>query len=118
MDVPLPHPTGVGEFFAPHCDQAVLHAPSTCEHCDAYPAWQHYRQVAGIAFTGQEPAEGQVPCPSDARRGRGGAHAWGGNRPTEVDPGPPGPHPRPGFGPRGDEPQRSFPVRSWLPWRR
>jgi hypothetical protein len=120
VDVNLPHPTQVGEFFAPHCDQAVLHAPSTCQHCDAYPAWQHYRQVAGIAFTGQEPVDREVPCPSDARRGRGGAHAWGGNRPTEVDPGPPGPGVRAGFGPRGDEPQRSFPVRSrwsWLPWR-
>jgi hypothetical protein len=72
--------------------------------------WQDLRELWGIAFTGKEPTAGQLPCPSDAQRGRGGAHAWGGNRPTEVDPGPPAPHPRPGFGPTGKEPQRSFPV--------
>lgn len=105
----LPHPTGVGDHFAPHCDQAVLHAPGECEHCDKYPAWQNYRQVAGIAFTGKEPGEREVPCPSDALRGRGGAHLWAGNRPTEVDPGPPGPNPRPGYGPTGREPQTTFP---------
>lgn len=86
MDSEPMHPTEVDQaFFAPHCDQRVLHAPGECEHCDRYPAWQHYRQVvAFIAFTGHEPTADQVPCPSDATRGTGQAHGWGGNRPTRV----------------------------------
>lgn len=85
MDTSPPYPTGVDqEYFAPHCDQSVLHRPGDCQWCDKYPAWQHYRQVARIAFTGHEPVDGEVPCPSDARRGLGQAHVWGGNRPTEV----------------------------------
>lgn len=104
---------------APHCDQMVLHAPGECRFCDALPLWQQLRETWGIAFTGHDPSTGQVPCPADVRRGRGGAHAWAGNRPSEVDPGPPGPHPRAGFGPAGTEPQRSFPVQSpWWSWRR
>jgi hypothetical protein len=77
-------------FTAPHCDQSVLHAPGECRYCDAHPDWQAYRKVAGIAFTGREPAALypggplEAPCPSDLRRGRGQAHTWGGNRPTHV----------------------------------
>ncbi len=113
-------PLDLANVLFPHCDQAVLHPPGECRYCDAHPDWQQLREMWGIAFTGHAPQDWQVPCPSDARRGRGGAHAWGGNRPTEVDPGPPGPNPRPGFGPTGREPQRSFLVeaRSWPPWRR
>lgn len=70
---------------APHCDQSVLHAPGECEYCDQRPEWQALRQRWGIAFTGHTPTEHQVPCPSDQRRGRGEAHAWGGNRPTHVE---------------------------------
>jgi hypothetical protein len=70
---------------APHCDQTVLHAPGECEFCDACPEWQEYRMIAHIAFTGHEPGEHQVACPSDQMRGRGEAHVWGGNRPTNVD---------------------------------
>lgn len=65
----------------PHCDTAVLHAPGSCTYCDRHPEWQALRQAWGIAYTGQWPADGQLPCPSDARRGTGGAHTWGGNTP-------------------------------------
>lgn len=80
----LKPPNGVGDCFAPHCDQRVLHAPLECAYCDDYPAWQHYRTLIGVAFTGHEPAKGETPCPSDARRGTGQAHTWGGNRPTNA----------------------------------
>lgn len=80
MSVDLPHPTGVGEFWAPHCDNSVLHAPGECVHCDLYPAWQRYREVAGIAFTGHEPEEGQVMCPSEMHRPVETIERWYGNR--------------------------------------
>lgn len=71
---------------APHCDPRVLHAPGECRFCDAHPEWQEARRLWGIAFTGQESdQEGEgpdLPCPSDLRRGTGGAHVWYGNRPT------------------------------------
>lgn len=85
---------GMFETF-PHCDSAVLHAPGECEYCDRHPDWQALRLVWGIAFTGHAPTDvdptyaqagRQLPCPSDARRGIGQAHTWGGNRPTNVDP--------------------------------
>lgn len=66
----------------PHCDQSVLHAPGECQYCDRHPDWQALRIVWGIAFTAHEPKSHQLPCPSDARRGTGGAHVWGGNRPS------------------------------------
>lgn len=72
-----------GQF--PHCDASVLHAPGECEYCDVHPEWQILRDTWGIAFTGHRPAEGQVPCPSDARRGTGGAHTWAGNRPLNPN---------------------------------
>lgn len=74
----------------PHCDQSVLHAPGECRWCDQHADWQQLREWWGIAFTGHEPAPLypggplEAPCPSDARRGTGKAHVWGGNRPTEV----------------------------------
>lgn len=68
----------------PHCDPSVLHAPGECEYCDVHPDWQILRDSWDMAFTGHQPAENQVPCPSDARRGTGGAHTWAGNRPTDV----------------------------------
>jgi hypothetical protein len=70
----------------PHCDIAVLHAPGACAYCDARPEWQELRQGWGIQFTGVPPEAGELPCPSDFRRGIGGAHTWGGNRPTRADP--------------------------------
>lgn len=67
----------------PHCDARVLHAPGECRYCDEHSRWQALRVVWGIAFTGHEPVEGQLPCPSDARRGLAGAHVWPGNQPTK-----------------------------------
>lgn len=103
----------------PHCDASVLHKPGDCEYCDRHPEWQALREGWRIAFTGETPTGDQVPCPSDARRGRGMAHAWGGNRPTEVDPGvPETTASKYMYGPSGDEPQRSFPVRTrWWQFR-
>lgn len=77
----LPHPTGVADAWAPHCDAAVLHAPGECRHCDLYPAWQRYRVVARIAFTGHEPDENETMCPSEVRRPIEAIERWGGNRP-------------------------------------
>lgn len=65
----------------PHCDMRVLHAPGECEYCDGLKRWQALRVVWGIAFTGHEPIDGQLPCPSDAARGTAGAHVWPGNQP-------------------------------------
>lgn len=71
----------VGGYFAPHCDGGILHAPQVCVHCDEYPAWQRYRLIAGIAFTGEPPTDDKVSCPSEIRRGLESLYAWGGNRP-------------------------------------
>ncbi len=68
----------------PHCDSAVLHAPGECEYCDRHPDWQQLRTAWGIAYTGHAPTGSEQPCPSDARRGRHGAHTWAGNRPTNI----------------------------------
>lgn len=65
----------------PHCDQAVLHAPGECRYCDAQPLWQDLRKLWGIAFTGHQPTDQQIACPSDFRRGLGAAgRHWPGNR--------------------------------------
>jgi hypothetical protein len=65
----------------PHCDDRVLHAPKECTICDEYaPQMQADRKAAGVNFTGQS-LPGLKPCPSDAARGVGGAHVWGGNTP-------------------------------------
>jgi len=77
----------LGGVALPHCDQQVLHAPGECKYCDEYPTWQALRVVWGIAFTGHVPDINDrdnrvVPCPSDMRRGLGGAHGWPGNRPV------------------------------------
>jgi hypothetical protein len=65
----------------PHCDQAVLHAPGVCRYCDAVPLWQDLRKLWGVAFTGQQPTDGQIASPSDIRRGFGEAmRGWPGNR--------------------------------------
>ncbi len=70
----------------PHCDAMVLHAPGRCGYCDHFLAGaaQALRQIWGVAFTGQTPQPGQVPCPSDARRGTAGAHVWSGNKPHDL----------------------------------
>lgn len=79
---------------APHCDPAILHAPGRCEYCDYYPSWQEYRELAGIAFTG-DPDElgvkpvygayidqntpGKAPCPSTWFRTPAQRDHWGPN---------------------------------------
>lgn len=74
-----------GLICGPHCDQRVLHAPGDCDTCDDFPLLQKARQVWGIAFTGQPTSrEAPQPCPSDAARGIGKAHAWHGNTPTAT----------------------------------
>lgn len=65
----------------PHCDSAVLHAPGECVYCDACPAWQDYRVIVGIAFTGHEPTKGQIYCPSTYERSVEVINLWPGNRP-------------------------------------
>lgn len=69
----------------PHCDSAVLHSPGTCRYCDKYPDWQHYRQIAGINFTGEcDPS--RAPDPASTRRSLETINHWGGNRPeTRTD---------------------------------
>jgi hypothetical protein len=64
----------------PHCDQDVLHRPLTCDYCDMHPNLQEYRLNNKINFTGENKS-GLAQCPSDAKRGLGGAHIWYGNRP-------------------------------------
>lgn len=65
----------------PHCDASVLHAPGECRWCDARSDWQELRKLWGIAFTGKQPTERQIACPSDFRRGFDGAgRQWPGNR--------------------------------------
>lgn len=53
----------------PHCDPRILHAPTECEFCDRHPDWQELRQYWGIAFTGYEPEDKELPCPADYARG-------------------------------------------------
>ena len=66
----------------PHCDPRVLHAPGECKYCDGKPEGQALRVMWDISFTGHAPTENQsLMCPSDARRGVGGAHVWYGNQP-------------------------------------
>jgi hypothetical protein len=71
--------------YAPHCDQAVLHAPGECQYCDEYPDWQEYRIVAQIAFTGHEPEGQQVRCPAEQRRPINTINRWYGNVPHKHE---------------------------------
>lgn len=68
----------LGQF--PHCDQRVLHAPGECEFCDRHMEWQALRLAWGIAFTGYEPDDKELPCPATHARGDN-VNRWGGNRP-------------------------------------
>lgn len=68
----------------PHCDQRVLHRPGTCRYCDEHPEMQATRMIWGIAYTGESPKVGELPCPSDAIRGQAGAHVWLGNQPEQL----------------------------------
>ena len=73
------------EVQFPHCDMAVLHAPLECQFCDMHKDWQQLRIYWGIAFTGHPAKPGQSACPSDYKRGLGGAHVWSGNIPRPDD---------------------------------
>ena len=53
----------------PHCDSKVLHKGGECQYCDEHPDWQALRESWGIAFTGHEPKEGELPCPAYFARG-------------------------------------------------
>ncbi len=53
----------------PHCDQRILHAPGECSYCDKHADWQALRVAWGIAFTGWEPDDKELPCPADHARG-------------------------------------------------
>lgn len=79
----------------PHCDSSILHAPGKCEYCDACPEWQQYRELAGIAFTGDDDelgvkpvyrpypeftTPGKAPCPSTWFRSPETRDHWGPNR--------------------------------------
>jgi hypothetical protein len=64
----------------PHCDGRVLHAPGECSYCDKHPDWQALRQLWGIAFTGYEPDDKELPDPATAARGFKIVNAWGGNQ--------------------------------------
>lgn len=68
----------------PHCDSAVLHAPSECEYCDRHPEWQHLRMSWGIAFTGHDPTGDQLPDPASVRRPVEIINRWPGNRPKDA----------------------------------
>ena len=71
----------------PHCDSRILHDPKICSYCDR-PEWQVKRGELHIAWTGEAPEKGQIPCEADASRppGKEGDHRrWFGNRPTSVD---------------------------------
>jgi hypothetical protein len=57
----------IGQY--PHCDQRILHAPGECEFCDKHPEWQSLRRGWGIAFTGYEPEEKELPDPATFARG-------------------------------------------------
>jgi len=78
----------------PHCDSRILHRPPSevetgricCEYCDR-PEWQVRRGELHIAWTGEEPEEGQIPCQADLLRppeGKSDHRRWGGNKPTSA----------------------------------
>lgn len=64
----------------PHCDMRVLHAPGECDVCDRHPEWQALRQAWGIAFTGYEPENKELPDPATHVRGFENVNAWQGNQ--------------------------------------
>lgn len=71
---------GIDYARYPHCDQRVLHAPSECQYCDAFPERQALRQAWGICFTGYEPEGAELPCPADFARPGGLCEKWSGNK--------------------------------------
>lgn len=49
----------------PHRDSLVLHAPTSCRHCDRYPGLHEARLARRVNFTGQS-RRGFSKCPSEA----------------------------------------------------
>lgn len=68
------------EYFAPHCDQSILHAPSVCEYCDLYPKRQRDRERQRINFTNEHDPH-KAPCPSTHFRPDEMRDLWPGNTP-------------------------------------
>lgn len=66
------------EYFAPHCDDLVLHRPKSCYACDMFPARQHEREVTGVNYTGEHDPK-KLLCPSEARRPIESINRWYGN---------------------------------------
>jgi hypothetical protein len=73
-----PVPVKAASVQFPHCDPRILHAPKECQFCDMNPGWQYLRQMWGIAFTGYQPEEKELPCPADHARGDNHTR-WHGN---------------------------------------
>lgn len=68
----------------PHCDARIVHAPGVCDVCDEHAAdLQEIRVAWGIAFTGEDPLDGRLPCPAEHARGRESVNYWGGNTPKK-----------------------------------
>lgn len=63
----------------PHCDSKVLHAPGECQYCDKHPEWQQLRQVWGVAFTGYDYENDELPDPATYARGLDVVNHWPGN---------------------------------------
>lgn len=63
---------------APHCDSSVLHRPGKCQHCDNYPGWQEYREIARINFSNEHDKD-KAPCPSTYFRKEETINKWWGN---------------------------------------
>lgn len=66
----------------PHCDMLMLHSPSVCPVCDTYASdLQAARTRMNIAFSDQQPTDGQRPCPATQLRPYEQISRWPGNRP-------------------------------------
>lgn len=63
----------------PHCDNLVLHRPENCRYCADYPALHQARRELKIAYTGEEPREGERGCPAEEMRPKTTIDRWGGN---------------------------------------
>lgn len=68
----------------PHCDNLVLHAPSTCKYCDMYPEEQQARIRDGVNFTGEGDPNKRT-CPAEERRKLDIINRWYGNVPHPTD---------------------------------
>jgi hypothetical protein len=66
-------------FQNPHCDFAMVHAPTECVTCDEIAfGLQHLRYINHTNFTGHHDPD-KAPCPSEVFRLFENANKWGGN---------------------------------------